>query len=113
MIVALFVLAAAVGATARFIAADVFNRTLPSGTLLVNVVASLALGWLSKAGLGWDVVVGIGGLGALSTWSTVATEVAQMGRDRQGALAVLYLAAMTTTGVVAAWIGLQLAELGA
>ncbi|MCP3990367.1 MAG: fluoride efflux transporter CrcB [Actinomycetia bacterium] len=112
MIVALFVVAAAVGATARYVASDVFNRAFPTGTLMVNIVASLALGWLSRAGSDWEVVIGVGGLGALSTWSTVASEVAQMGRDRQGALAILYLAATTTTGVVAAWVGLQLAELG-
>ncbi len=112
MIIALFIIAAALGAAARYLASDVFNRAFPTGTLMANVIASLALGWLSKAGPDWGVVVGIGGLGALSTWSTVAGEVAQMGRDRQGALAVLYLAATTTTGVLAAWVGLRLAEVG-
>ena len=111
MIVALFVVAAATGAAARFVAADLFNRVFPTGTLLVNVVASFALGWLTARGSEWDVVLGIGGLGALSTWSTVANEVAQMARDRQGPLAVLYLTATTTSGVVAAWAGLQVAAL--
>jgi CrcB protein len=111
MTVVLLVVAAAVGTAARFVAADVFNRVFPTGTLLVNLVASFALGWIVASGSEWDLVVGLGGLGALSTWSTVANEVAQMARDRQGSLAALYLAATTTTGIVAAWAGLELGAL--
>lgn len=109
MIVALFALAAAVGAAARFLATENLNRSFPTGTLMVNVAASFALGLLSQAGPDWQAVAGIGALGALSTWSTVAAEVAHLARERQGPLAVLYLAATTTTGVVAAWLGIQLA----
>lgn len=109
MIVALFVVAAALGATVRYVAADVFNRVFPTGTLLVNLVASFLLGWLASRDQAWNTVAGIGAMGALSTWSTVANEAAQMARDRQGALAALYVMATVTTGVVAAWVGLQVA----
>ena len=109
MIIALFALAAAAGAVVRFLATENLNRSFPTGTLVVNVGASFALGLLSQAGPDWQTVAGIGALGALSTWSSVAVEVASLARDRQGALAALYLAATTTTGVVAAWLGIQLA----
>lgn len=104
------VAAAAVGAAARWGMAEVANRRFPYGTLAVNVVAAVALGALT--GLGgdawWHPVVAIGFLGALSTWSTVATEVAQLARDGHGSAALLYLLATVTMGILAAWTGLQL-----
>lgn len=107
--VVLFVVAAAIGATARHLAARTLNGPFPYGTLVVNLTSSLALGALSGRDGVWSTVVGIGLLGALSTWSTVANEVAELARERQGLLAGLYLWATATSGVVAAWIGLQLA----
>lgn len=112
MIVALTVLvivAAAVGASVRYLAFRALNGTFPYGTLAVNLVASFALGALSEVEGFWQTVLGIGALGALSTWSTVANEVAELARERQGLLAVLYLWATATTGVMAAWIGIQVA----
>jgi len=109
MIIALFVVAAATGSSLRYLVSENLNHTFPTGTLLVNIVASFAIGVLSQLGSDWQVVIGIGALGALSTWSTVANEAAEMARERQGALALLYVAATTTTGVVAAWLGLRLA----
>jgi CrcB protein len=111
MIVVLFVVAAALGACCRMQATESLNRQLPYGTLAVNVAASFALGALSQLGQQWQTVLGVGALGAFSTWSTVANEVARLARDGQGTLAVLYLALSTTTGVLAAWIGIQVAGL--
>ncbi|MGF1596586.1 MAG: fluoride efflux transporter FluC [Acidimicrobiales bacterium] len=108
MIVVLMVLAAAVGTSVRALAAASLNTRFPYGTLAVNVAGSLALGALVGAGDAWRTVAGVGALGALSTWSSVAIEVGELARDRQGTLAALYLAATVTTGVLAAWIGLQL-----
>ncbi|MDH3679441.1 MAG: CrcB family protein [Acidimicrobiia bacterium] len=99
---------AAAGAGIRFLVSERLNRQLPYGTLLINVAASLALGALSQAGESMQVIVGVGGLGALSTWSTVANEVAQLARAEEGWAAILYLVATVTTGVLAAWLGIQL-----
>jgi CrcB protein len=109
MILVLFAIAAAVGACCRMLATEGLNGQFPYGTLAVNLGASLALGVLSQAGEQWQAVLGIGALGAFSTWSTVANEVARMARAGQGTLAALYLTLSTTTGVLAAWIGIQLA----
>lgn len=107
--IGLFIVAAAVGASARYLAARALNGPFPYGTLTVNLAASLALGVLSRQDGLWWTVAGIGALGALSTWSTVANEVGELARERQGLLAALYLWATATSGVVAAWIGIQLA----
>ena len=109
MILLLFALAAAAGASIRYLAFRAMNGVFPYGTLAVNLAASFTLGALSQASSDMQTFVGIGGLGALSTWSAVANEAAEMARERQGLLAVLYLWATTTSGIVAAWIGMQVA----
>jgi len=101
--------AAAIGACLRAYLGLVLNREIfPYGTFAANLIASFTLGLLSTAGPEWNTVIGIGALGALSTWSTVANEAAQMARSNQGGMAILYLVAMTTTGVLAAWTGIQI-----
>lgn len=103
--------AAACGALLRFAVGRWLNGELPYGTLAVNVVASLALGVISAADDPFPVIVGIGGLGALSTWSTAANEVASLARDGQGSLAAGHLGLTVSTGVLAAWVGLQIGAL--
>jgi fluoride ion exporter CrcB/FEX len=110
ILAALFLVAAASGASLRAVASELANsEPFPYGTFAVNMVASLALGALSQAGQEWGTVLGLAGLGALSTWSAVANEVAGMARAQQGPMAVLYLIASCSSGVVAAWVGIQLA----
>jgi CrcB protein len=111
LFVVLFAVAAALGACCRMLATESLNSQFPYGTLAVNVGASLALGAMSQLGQHWQTVIGVGALGAFSTWSTVANEVARLARDGQGTLAALYLGLSTTTGVLAAWVGIQLAGL--
>lgn len=101
--------AAAVGACVRFVVSDRLNGPFPYGTLLVNVVASGLLGAVSGLDEPWLTIVAIGALGALSTWSTVAVEVGQLARAGEGKPAALYLIATVTTGLLAAWLGLQIA----
>lgn len=108
--VALFIIAAALGATVRAVAGQYLNtEQFPYGTFAVNVTSSLVLGALTQAGDQWQAVIGVGALGALSTWSGVASEVAGLARARQAPMAFLYLVAMSTTGILAAWIGIKLA----
>ncbi len=111
MITALaFLAAAALGSVVRSLAQAAAGERfrLPLGTLAVNVGGSLLLGLLA----GWDApavtVAGVGGLGALTTFSTFADEVAGLWRvDR--AAAVAYVAVSIVGGVGAAWVGLRLA----
>lgn len=104
-----FMVAAAIGATARYGVSLLLNRVFPWGTLTVNLVASLVLGLATTADWGRPatVVLAIGMLGAFSTWSTVANEVAIMARHDEGRMALAYLTLTVLSGIVMAWIGLR------
>lgn len=112
IVVAGFALAAAVGAIVRFMVSTLANNEFPYGTLAVNLIASCGLGYLVGSDIDPDlfVVVAVAGLGALSTWSTAANEAAEMARRDEGKLAVAYLALMVFTGILMAWIGLQVGK---
>lgn len=78
-------LGGAVGACARFLVSEIcvtlFGRGFPIGTLTVNVVGSFIMGvliacveneWLSP--YPWKQVIGLGFLGALTTFSTFSMD---------------------------------------
>jgi len=103
MIAAGFVLAAATGALIRW---QVSKRMeAPLGTLLVNVVGSAALGFLHESDADLRVVLGVAGIGALTTFSTLAIEALEGSPRRAGG----YVAATLICGTAAAWAGLRLA----
>jgi CrcB protein len=110
-LVAGFIVAAMAGTAVRSWVTGRFNRDLPVGTLGVNMAASFVLGLIASVDDPVPVLVGIGAMGALSTWSTVANEVAVMARDDEVALGVGYLGLTVSTGVLAAWFGLTLGPL--
>ena len=99
--------AAAIGSVARFVADRLLNDDFPWGTLLINLVASFAMGLLVSVDDPLPIIVGIGGLGALSTWSAAANEAAAMARDDELALGIGYLSLSLSVGVLMAWIGLR------
>lgn len=108
----LFALAAAAGAGIRFVVSgSLDNDDLPIGTLTVNILASFALGIITGADDPLPTVLGIGAIGALSTWSAAANEAAEMSREGKGGLAGAYLALSVSTCVLAAWFGLRLGPL--
>ncbi len=100
------------GAVVRFVISSYLNNEFPYGTLAINLASSLVLGYLAGSGIGeqWALVVGVGGLGALSTWSTAANEAATMARRNEGWLAIAYLALLVLSGIVMAWIGMQIGQ---
>jgi CrcB protein len=106
--VAGFVLAAGAGAGIRFLVGRQLNGEFPLGTLVVNLVASAALGVIAAAEDPLPVILGVGALGALSTWSTAANEAAEMARDDNGRLGLAYLGLTVSSGVLAAWFGLKI-----
>ena len=77
------------------------------GTLLVNVVGSLALGLLAGAAAPVPVVVGVGGLGALTTFSTFAADTLDLAANRP-VRAVGHVLTTVVLGVAAAATGLAL-----
>lgn len=110
MTAAAFVGLAALGAVVRWRLAGRCDRPggWPIGTLVVNVVGSTVLGFLAGAATPVMTAVGTGGLGALTTASGVAAQVADL-RRRRPAAAVAYLAATVVLSVAGAALGLAAA----
>jgi len=100
-----FVVVAAVGAIVRW---DAGRRlTPPAGTFVVNVVGSFALGF----SWGWTgpaaTVLALGGLGSLTTFSTLTSEVVEEWAVRPRR-AWGYLLVTLGVGIAAAAAGLAL-----
>ncbi|HSL56859.1 MAG TPA: CrcB family protein [Acidimicrobiales bacterium] len=106
-----FVAAAAIGTLVRSLVGRRWNRPgrLPLGTLAVNVGGAFAVGLLA----GWDApeatIVAVGGLGAVTTFSTLAAELVALDRAGRRTTAVAYLMVTVALGVGAAGAGLALA----
>ena len=102
-----FLIAAAVLAVLRTTAISILNTDRAAwGTLSVNVVGSFVAGVaVAVAPASWSTVVGIAALGAFTTFSTFAVEVAALWQDRRAA-ALAYCAATTVLATAAAAAGL-------
>lgn len=81
----------AAGATLRFLAGHLWDRDLPLGTLLVNVVGSFLLGVFSALSLDADVLalLGTGFCGGLTTYSAFAVHTHALAGRRGAVHAVL------------------------
>lgn len=95
-----------------------FGVGLPYGTLVVNVLGSLLLGFLMHVGLTTDLVpralrtaLATGFLGAFTTYSTFAYETVRYVEDGAWGLAALNVAANLVLGLGAAVGGLALGRL--
>ena len=111
MTVIAFVVLAAAGTLVRATVSsseDGFNRHLWT-TFILNVVGSFALGWLHGSDVDAIVVIGVGGLGSLTTFSTFIWQLECIAR-RGGTVtkAVLFGALSFAAGVAAAAIGFSL-----
>ncbi len=114
-------IAGALGALGRAALGERFNGRIALGTLIANVAASLVLGltsgWLEAGHWQgtqlWNnpaaVAIQVGFLGALSTWSSLANDIATHLRAKQTSDAATVLALNLVLGIGAAWIGLRLA----
>jgi len=107
----------AMGALARFgVNEAVGPRSLPWATLLINLTGSFALGafvfvatdrgWSPELTLG----VGVGFLGAYTTFSTFTWETFDLGRSDRILTAALYVGVSVAMGVLAAAAGHQVAR---
>lgn len=112
----------ALGACLRFACyewmAHLFGRAFPFGTLLVNILGSFAIGLLyglliteQLAPNPWRIFIGIGILGAFTTFSTFSMDTVLMLQQgswfKAGANIVLNLVLCLTL----TWLGLKLATL--
>jgi len=113
-----FLAAAAVGAPARYLVdgyvRDRHGGAFPWGTLVVNVTGCFVLGVITGLGLYHGLggttrtVIGTGGMGAYTTFSTFTFETVALveGGDRRDA--VRYTAASLALGLLAAAAGLAI-----
>jgi CrcB protein len=107
---AAFVLAAAVGSLGRAEAGRRWNRHdgVAYGTLLVNVSGAFALGLVSDMAAPIVTVIGVGGLGAYTTFSSFARDVVALVQGRRILAAVSYVVTTCVAGIGAAAAGVAL-----
>ena len=103
---AAFVAVAAAGAWARWSLSLALPR--PLGTLLANVVGAFLLGLVAAWSPPALTVVGVGGLGAFTTFSTLADDVV-VSAEADPVGAVAYVVVTLVGGIGAAAAGLALA----
>lgn len=106
-----FVAAAAVGALARAEAGRRWNRHdgLAVGTIVVNITGSFLLGLLSELTTPALTILGVGGLGAYTTFSSFARDAVALAEQDRLRLAGLYVATSCALGIGAAAAGVAMA----
>lgn len=115
----LLLAAGALGAGSRYVVDTlvqrVWMRTFPLGILLVNVTGSFLLGLLTGAALALDdslvTIVGVGFLGAYTTFSTVSVETMLFAEPGRWRLALGNVVGTLLAAVAAAGAGLLLGML--
>ena len=108
--------AGAIGAVARYLLdGAVQDRTaglFPLGTLAVNVLGSLILGFLAGYVLGHagggtaKTIVGTGFCGALTTWSTASWETLRLAEEGATTTAVTFTLVNLVASFAAAAVGI-------
>ena len=106
-----FVAAAVVGTLARAEAGRRWNRPngFAVGTLVVNVTGSFLLGLLSDAAPATVTVLGVGGLGAYTTFSSFARDAVAQAEVGRVKTAASYVIATCVLGIAAASAGVAIA----
>ena len=110
------------GSVARFIVTREMERCLgnflPYGTLVVNVLGSLALGWLATVFLDRPEInialrlgIAVGFLGAFTTFSAFSLESVQLMLNGAVWRAALNVAVNTVVCLSMCYLGMQLARL--
>ena len=111
----------AFGALARYLVdgavTERVKARLPYGTLLVNVVGSFILGFVTGLVLyhagstQLRTLIGTGFCGAFTTWSTLSWETVRLVEERDSGRAAVTVLGGIATSLVAAAVGLALATL--
>ena len=107
-----------VGSVLRWLLGTWFNRTfMPWGTLLVNIVGSLFLGWFLTViseripvSNTTRLAVAVGFVGAFTTFSSLMYETDAKFRDGSSWLGLGYLAGSVILGLAAVRVGVILGE---
>jgi len=115
MTVLLVALGAAVGAPLRYLVDRAVQARhgsrFPAGTLTVNIVGSLLLGFLTglPAAPAMSALLGTGFCGALTTYSTFSYETLRLAADGRRRYAVANVVTSILAGLGAAYLGVLLA----
>ena len=108
----LFVFAAALGGFIRFAVEyylpPVGSSAFPRATWLVNVVGAFLLGIVLALPGDWQVILGVGLCGALTTFSGVSLQLHRRLMAQAFRPAMIYAVTLITGGIVAAGVGLIL-----
>ena len=111
MTLILVILGASLGASARFLLDQYFRKLTerPVGTFLVNILGSFLIGATFANKSHWHDFVAIGFAGAFTTWSTFMLDLYLGFEAKKYKEVAINLFASLVLGLVAAWLGLQLA----
>jgi fluoride exporter len=99
---------AAVGASLRYAAGRLVQRSFPWATLAVNVVGSFVLGCVAGTSPHLAALVGTGLCGGLTTYSTFSYETVRLTEDGRYRQAFANVAVSLIVGVGAAALGYAL-----
>jgi len=94
------------GGMARFALSRLIDNAR-AATFAANTVACAVAGFAATTPAAWQLALGAGFAGALSTWSTFARELGDLitaGRYRK---ALRYALRTAVLGIVAAWFGMR------
>ncbi|WP_414048604.1 fluoride efflux transporter CrcB [Macrococcus animalis] len=84
------VLGAPLGAMLRYLVSQKLNGAFPFGTLMINLLGALLLGFVARLDQSMMLLLGTGFLGAFTTFSTFNVEIVQLFKERRLA-AIVYL----------------------
>lgn len=102
----------ALGSACRYAAGLALAGSFPAGTLVVNTLGSLLLGWLAAQGLGLPVgprlLLGAGFCGGFTTFSALSVDTLRLWGEGRPGVALLNLGLNLALGLGAAGLGLWL-----
>lgn len=94
------------GGAARFALTRAIHNA-HAATFAANVVGSAVAGFAITAPVAWQIALGVGFAGALSTWSTFARELGEMIKSKRHGEALRYAVSTAVIGIAAAWFGMR------
>lgn len=78
-----------------------------AATFAANTVACTIAGFAATAPIAWQIGLGAGLAGALSTWSTLARQLGDLITTGQYQVALRYALRTAVIGIIAAWFGMH------
>ena len=94
------------GGMARFALSQLIDNA-HAATFAANTVACTIAGFAATAPIAWQIALGAGFAGALSTWSTFARELGDLITAGRHRAALRYALRTAVLGIAAAWFGMR------